>query len=258
MQQQVKLVENREQELTRALPHVKWRDATIVLDTRWPRIAVNVSGGADSALLCYILAQLTRAEIVVINYRRMYRTRPWQLHVYQQVFEELKRLCPKTKFREVEHYVAPELEGYEMTIPGKTARGAEMIVQGSFNYYIAEELGISAVYNATTSNPPHRLAHEIAERTRQLSEVTSDDLAHYGKKNTWLIKPLLLRDKSWIVGEYKRLGLISLYAKTRSCEGEFADITYETYTPGQYVPKCGRCFWCRERAWAEQETMAKL
>lgn len=252
MTERFKQAADRERELTADLPHVQWQDLTLVMAHHWPRIAVNVSGGADSALLCYILAQLTAAEIVVINYRRMYKTRPWQLYVYQQVFEELKRLCPRTKFREVEHYVAPELEGYDVTIPGKTTRGAEMILQGSFNYYIAEELGISAVYNATTCNPPVEIPHQIAERSRGPADTGQEDLAHYGN-NTWMIRPLLLRDKSWIVSEYKRLGLLSLYAKTRSCEGEFRRLTSATYTPGLYVPVCGECFWCRERAWAEWE-----
>jgi hypothetical protein len=65
--------------------------------------------------------------------------------------------------------------------------------------------------------------------------------------------PFRFVDKSWIYKQYQRLDILDLYNQTRSCEGEFDEITYETYTPGQYVPKCGNCFWCSERTWAEKQ-----
>ena len=44
-----------------------------------------------------------------------------------------------------------------------------------------------------------------------------------------------------------------LFNITRSCEGEFNGINYKTYTPGQFVPLCNECFWCKERAWAIEQ-----
>ena len=64
--------------------------------------------------------------------------------------------------------------------------------------------------------------------------------------------PFRFVDKSWVVNKYKELYIIDLFELTRSCEGEFEDITYKNYTPGQYVPICGECFWCKEREWATQ------
>ena len=43
---------------------------------------------------------------------------------------------------------------------------------------------------------------------------------------------------------------MDLFFTTRSCEGEFPYITYETYEIGQHVPECGECFWCKEKGWA--------
>ena len=60
-------------------------------------------------------------------------------------------------------------------------------------------------------------------------------------------------DKSEIVKMYKSLDIMDLFEITRSCEGTFENITYETYTKGQQVPTCGECFWCKEREWAIEQ-----
>jgi hypothetical protein len=68
--------------------------------------------------------------------------------------------------------------------------------------------------------------------------------------NRWAIHPFRFTEKSWVIKQYKDLEIEELLNITRSCEGEFENLTYETYTPGQYVPTCGKCFWCKEREWA--------
>ena len=58
-------------------------DVFIVLDSDWKKIAVSVSGGADSALLLFLLSSLIdknnlSIEINVITNIRMWKSRPWQ------------------------------------------------------------------------------------------------------------------------------------------------------------------------------------
>jgi 7-cyano-7-deazaguanine synthase in queuosine biosynthesis len=62
--------------------------------------------------------------------------------------------------------------------------------------------------------------------------------------------PFAYIKKDWIIGQYYKHGIEDLLELTRSCEGEFEGIDYTTYAPGQYVPICGECFWCKEREWA--------
>ena len=55
-----------------------------------------------------------------------------------------------------------------------------------------------------------------------------------------------------IIKQYYENDITDLLNITRSCEGEFENITYKTYMPGQFVPTCNNCFWCKEREWAIQ------
>jgi hypothetical protein len=66
--------------------------------------------------------------------------------------------------------------------------------------------------------------------------------------------PFRFADKAWVVLQYKNLDIMELFDLTRSCEGEFSNMNYKTYTPGQFVPICGTCFWCKEREWAIEQT----
>jgi len=59
--------------------------------------------------------------------------------------------------------------------------------------------------------------------------------------------------KDWIIKKYDEENILDLLNITRSCEGEFEDLDYTTYTPGQTVPICGECFWCKEREWAIEQ-----
>jgi 7-cyano-7-deazaguanine synthase in queuosine biosynthesis len=70
------------------------------------------------------------------------------------------------------------------------------------------------------------------------------EMIHMGRK---VFHPFRFIDKSEIVKTYKELDLMDLFNITRSCEGEFEGIDYTNYKPGQYVPTCGECFWCKER-----------
>jgi len=65
--------------------------------------------------------------------------------------------------------------------------------------------------------------------------------------------PFVYTTKDWIVKQYYENNIEDLLNITRSCEGEFEHITYQTYTPGQYVPICRECFWCKEREWAIEQ-----
>jgi len=65
--------------------------------------------------------------------------------------------------------------------------------------------------------------------------------------------PFVYTAKDWIVKQYYKENIVDLFNITRSCEGEFEGLDYTTYTPGQTVPTCGDCFWCKEREWGIEQ-----
>lgn len=222
----------------------------------WRGVAVAVSGGADSALLAYMICQKVKANptpitVHIINNIRCWKTKPWQQQDFKNVYNWLQKEFSQINFKLHTNFIPPEMEdAYGTMITdeyGKTVSGDTLELR-SFAEYVCVTEDVDAYFNGVTKNPkdveggPPARNIEASETNRHLERMV-----HLGKL---ACHPFRFVDKSWIVLKYKELGLKKLLDLTRSCEGEFANITYETYTPGQYVPICGKCFWCKEREWA--------
>lgn len=226
----------------------------------WKGIAISVSGGADSALLAYLLCDLAYEHdttIHIINHVRMWKTRPWQQYDAERVYKWLFQKFYHTKFKRHINFIAPEIEygniGPTLTDEyGKQVSG-DNIQQRAYAEFICHKHDISAYYNAVTCNP--RLAEFNGMRERNLESTDENKHLEYMiHMNRVASHPFRFVDKAWIIKQYKRLDLIDLLGITRSCEGEFKGTDYTNYKPGQYVPICGECFWCKERAWAIEQS----
>jgi hypothetical protein len=232
----------------------------IPLDSKWRNIAVSVSGGADSALLAYLVCELSKGHnttIHIINHVRMWKTRPWQRYDADRVIRWLAVRFPTIEFRRHTNFIAPELEygnaGPNLTDEyGKRVSG-DNIQQRAYAEYICSVNNIDSYYNGVTRNP--RLAQFNGMLERDIEPTPDNEhLRIMRHMDLWAIHPLRFVDKSWVIKQYKRLDIQDLLEITRSCEGEFDNINYTNYTPGQYVPTCGTCFWCREREWAIEQS----
>lgn len=228
----------------------------IPYSTEWKNIAISVSGGADSALLAFLICSLAKEHdttIHIINHTRMWKTRPWQQHDGDMVYNWLFQKFYHTKFIRHKNFIAPELEygniGPNLTDEyGKQVSG-DNIQQRAYAEYICHTHNIDAYFNAVTRNP--RLAMFNGMRERDIDQTEENKhleyTIHMGRVAS---HPFRFVDKSWVVKQYQRLSIMDLFDITRSCEGEFEEIDYTTYKKGQYVPVCGKCFWCCERDWA--------
>lgn len=231
----------------------------IPFNTQWHKIAISLSGGADSALMAYLLSDIITSkkikdfEIHCISHTRMWKTRPWQSWDSLKIFNWLKTEFPNINFHRHTNFIAPELE-YDNIGPclkdeyDKSVSG-DNIEQRAFAEYVCHWQNCDAYYNAVTRNPRGHDFNGMVERDIEPSE-NNQHLRIMQHMNKWAIHPFRFVEKSWVVKQYIRLDLMSLFEMTRSCEGEFKEINYQTYTPGQYVPICGKCFWCKEREWA--------
>lgn len=234
----------------------------IPFSTEWQTIGVNLSGGADSASLVLILANLIKnynlnCKIEIVNYIRCWNTRPWQKPVATNVYNKLKTMFPDVVGERYQTYIPPELEmGAGSNING---RSGDQIIGSSFNFYISYTNKWSAIFNATSQNPlDENFPNRLAKRDKNAKDGVISDLI-YRKEKIYFVHPYRFVQKDWIIAQYYLHNALDLLYTTRSCEmslGETESIktlfpsldAYNNQTDS--LPECGSCFWCLERNWA--------
>lgn len=230
----------------------------IPVDKYWKTIAISLSGGADSALLAYLLCNLlpNNCTVHIISHTRMWKTRPWQSADSLNVCNWLSAKFSNIQFERHTNFIAPDLEygniGPNLTDEyGKQVSGDNIQIR-AYGEYICKSYNIDAYYNAVTRNPRLALFNGMRERDIEPTDNNKhlELMIHMG---TLVSHPFRFVDKSWVIKQYKRLEIEDLLTITRSCEGEFKGLDYTTYKPGQFVPVCNECFWCKEREWAIEQ-----
>lgn len=226
----------------------------------WSKIGVSVSGGADSALLSYLLcSQISlnnlNTEVHIISNVRMWKSRPWQRYDSINVYNWLQERFPTIKFKRHENFIPPELE-YGAIGPiiedgrGNLKSGDQIIVR-SHAEWISLTNNLNAWYSALTKNPSMpTITKGMLDRNDSIPQINKLILKH---ENLYVCHPFLYTEKNWIVKQYVSENIMDLFETTRSCEGDFDNIDYKNYVPGQVVPVCNECFWCQERHWAMKE-----
>jgi hypothetical protein len=229
----------------------------IPFDPNWKNIAISVSGGADSALLAYLLCDsVTDQSVHVISHKRMWKTRPWQSYDSLNVYTWLLQRFSNIRFARHTNFIAPDIEygNIGASIPDEYNKfvSGDNIQQRAFSEYVCFNENIDAYYNAVTRNPKEIDLGGMQERDIDPTDdnIHLVEMTHMGRK---VFHPFRFIDKSEIVKKYKELELMELFDITRSCEGEFEGLDYTTYQEGQTVPTCGKCFWCKEREWAIEQ-----
>lgn len=221
----------------------------LYINSNWQKIGISLSGGADSALLSYLICSNTDAEIHFTTQIRMWRSRPWQEYVADEVVAWFKNRFDNT-FYHHKNLVPPELEEpTEYLIKdeyGKMKSGNRIILR-SHNEYIAHKYNLNALYGAINKNPDIEFEGRVKER--DVGHIPP----HYIHNGINIVHPFVYTKKDWIVKQYFNEDIIDLFNITRSCEGEFEGLDYTTYKPGVNVPLCGTCFWCKEREWAIEQ-----
>jgi len=225
----------------------------LFFDKKWNNIAVSVSGGADSALLLYLLCkEVTSQTVHIINNVRCWKTKPWQEHDAECVITWIRKRFPAINFKLHKNFIAPDIE-YGAIGPSikdeynKIVSGDNIQIR-AFAEYICFKNNIDAYYNGVTKNPDKNLGG-MTER-----DITpTDDNKHLlimEHMEKLAIHPFRFISKDTIIRMYKKENIVELFNITRSCEGTFDWLDYKNYKKGELVPVCNECFWCKERDWA--------
>ena len=225
---------------------------TLYINPSWQRIGISISGGVDSALLSFLICSNTNADIHFTNQIRLWRTRPWQEHVADQVIDWFKKRF-SNKFYIHKNLIPPELEWADKgpTIIdeyGKLKSGNQIILR-SHNEYVAHKYKLDALYGGLNQNPDIPINGSLNERDKENITIPP----FFMHNGVAICHPFVYTKKDWIIKQYYENKIEDLLNLTRSCEGEFDDIDYKTYKAGDSVPECGYCFWCKERAWAIEQ-----
>jgi len=201
-------------------------------------IGIKISGGADSALLCYILAKYKAEERPDINIHPM--TAVNILKPYQLIFsKQIIKFCESefdVKFSE-HHTLDPAMEGPEL------AAAQQKLLDNLYSSKIIDchALGITAnpIEDETTAcmfEDPN-LRDTERDRTGTLNQTLFLHPNNLFKS----FRPFANIDKKGIAELYEHFGLMdTLFPITKSCEG---------YTDSWDSPHCGKCWWCMERQW---------
>lgn len=226
----------------------------LYLNNNWKRIAISLSGGADSALLAYLLCkEVKNQEVHIISHVRCWKTKPWQEYDAKRVYTWLQERFPDIHFQRHVNFIAPDLEygdqGPIITDEyGKRVSGDNAEIRG-FAEYICHKYDIDCYYNGVTRNPRDENLKGMESRDIERTEDNQhlEFMEHMGR---YAAHPFRFISKDQIIKKYKEENIVELFNITRSCEGTFKWLDYRNYKEGEPVPACGECFWCKERDWA--------
>lgn len=185
---------------------------------------ICVSGGADSALLLYILMKNCPEHLYIFTLAKDLNGRAAAI-IAANVIEKCIQL---TNNNNVTHIVS--------FAQVQTMTELFMMPKEYQNNNI-----ISRYYTGVTCNPPKEIADSFCGPELNTECIIRDPLVNRNVFGVDAINPFTNIDKQHIASMYEALGLMeSLFPITRSCE-----------VSGRlnYYSHCGTCWWCKERMW---------
>ena len=187
-------------------------------------VGISVSGGADSAVLLYVLLKNV--------------TQP--LHIYTFLSEAKRTVAEPVVDRVINKCV--ELSGNNNIVHHKEYIDVQTpaLIYGIMGDRIKQG-EVEIIYTGMTKFPPDDVINTFNEKLESWlyeNRKASEERPLYFGDNRFY-RPFMNLDKKDISKLYSSLDLLdSLYPLTRSCEN--------IYSPDQH---CGKCFWCEERLW---------
>lgn len=231
-------------------------------------ISIDLSGGADSTMIFYILCNLitmlkTSPKIIAITMVRFWETKSSTEHISNNVLNYIKEKFPHLDIHYERGFVPPGLESTPIkNIVFRNTAFNQHIIENAhadvyavhnFNQYLAQKHKIKRSYGGVTTNPTYDVQ---GPAFRKIREFTQQDIVPYFLDTIQIKSPFVLIQKDWVMAQYENFELQELREMTRSCSSFDSDLDMiygkNNWTKNGVAYSCNRCFFCKERAWAEE------
>lgn len=210
---------------------IEFNDQNIPLHIK--KIGIKLSGGADSAILCYMLAKYIkecRPDITLYPITAVSSTKPYNAIFAQRIIEKIQSLLD---FEFGEHQIRPVESGTSQ----EYMSGQEKFINELYQNQIIHIhfSGITAIADPADAPELHDpiLGGPVDDRSKGTHKKPQHGIR-------WQ-KPLINVDKKAVFELYRDLGVLDeLFPLTRSCEAHTTDFSQH----------CEQCWFCKERFWA--------
>jgi len=218
------------------------------------RISVNLSAGADSTMLVYLLCLIIErlgcdTQVCPTSIVRYYRTAEFSEQAKERVYSWLKNRFPTILGGHIWGFIPPALEFTPLSnlnLQGEDQQtfahliekraGADVLYFIQFNEWASRKYGFQAIYNGTTTNPVGPAIPNVPH-FRDNFDLTTTEVQIIPAN----ICPFTYVEKSWVTAQYDNFGVQDLFALTQSCEAVAGGCN-----------RIDHCFHCAERKWSEE------
>jgi len=215
--------------------------AEIKIPKNIKRLGISMSGGADSAILCYLVAKHLadiNSDIIIHPFSCNWEVRPWSQDKVEGIVNFIKST---TNYKHIGQIYKFDI-GNEDISKGDDHKAR---IFGNYTRFMLVNKMIDHFFSGKTANPAFEVMEKFVDQVRQKDRDNPTEKNIY-KHHTETI-PFAMVDKRFVIDMYKRHNLLNtLLPLTRSCEGS-EDLT------NNFRTTCGLCWWCNEREWALKE-----
>jgi hypothetical protein len=195
-------------------------------------IAMKMSGGADSAIMAYMVAKYINEENKDLKMYPVTVDHPgkdYQINFASKVINYINTKFDDEIFLQHQTGLAESAQDYTPSM--------DKIVNGLY-----KEGKIQGHFVGITKNPPPDAFDEAGTNLptgfdRSFDKVKPTYLEYSMNRHAYM--PLVNIDKKGIAELYHTLNVMDLFSITRSCEDFTTDFTTH----------CTSCWWCKERYW---------
>lgn len=189
------------------------------------KIGISLSGGADSALLAFILMNNYDGDLHFFTHasqEKSFRTVKNSILVIERCIELTKKI-------NCYHHIKYDRQQQRDTFLNFLLDSVDSKI-------------IDVMYTGTTSAPPNYIQKNFNEQLPEGINARRDQnrIKQLYTHNNRLFHPLINFSKKEIFSMYRDLNILdTIYPVTNSCENLH-----------QHSGHCGECWWCEERKWA--------